>query len=164
MTGTVHANDPIYSKLTFALMEDTGWYLPGRTCRKNYKNLNLDRWYICCVDYSKADEITWGKDAGCDFVKKSCMELMELEGERYFCSTLMSGTTRIFCNHDRTSVGSCNMVKYQGELPSLYQNFRRVPGVPDREAGEVSKTNCIQVFGPINLNRRAWLFAVRRKR
>ena len=65
------------------------------------------------------------------------MELMELEGERYFCSTLMSGTTRIFCNHDRTSVGSCNMVKYQGELPSLYQNFRRIPGVPDREAGEV---------------------------
>ena len=28
MTGTVHTQYPVYSRITFALMEDTGWYLP----------------------------------------------------------------------------------------------------------------------------------------
>ena len=28
MTGTVHTRYPVYSRLTFALMEDTGWYMP----------------------------------------------------------------------------------------------------------------------------------------
>ena len=28
MTGTVHTQYPVYSRLTFALMEDTGWYIP----------------------------------------------------------------------------------------------------------------------------------------
>ena len=59
MTGTVHTNDPLYSRLTFALMEDTGWYLP---------------------DYSQAEPMTWGLNAGCDFAKKSCKELMEEQG------------------------------------------------------------------------------------
>ena len=29
MTGTVHTKDPHYSRLTFALLEDSGWYLPN---------------------------------------------------------------------------------------------------------------------------------------
>ena len=29
MTGTVHTKNPSYSRLTFALLEDTGWYKPN---------------------------------------------------------------------------------------------------------------------------------------
>ena len=115
MTGTVHTNDPLYSRLTFALMEDTGWYLP---------------------DYSKADPLTWGRNQGCDFARKSCMELME-SGPNPFCSTLMSSTTKIFCNHDRSAVGSCNLVQYGESLPLIYQNFDRLEGVSNRDLPKV---------------------------
>ena len=39
MTGT-HTQNPIYSRITMALMEDTGWYLPN---------------------YDLAEELKWGK-------------------------------------------------------------------------------------------------------
>ena len=28
MTGTVHTAKPVYTRLTFALLEDSGWYIP----------------------------------------------------------------------------------------------------------------------------------------
>lgn len=48
MTGT-HTQNPLYSRITMALMEDTGWYLPN---------------------YDLADELSWGKDLGCNFALK----------------------------------------------------------------------------------------------
>ena len=39
MTGT-HTQNPIYSRITMALMEDTGWYLPN---------------------YDLAEDLKWGK-------------------------------------------------------------------------------------------------------
>ena len=50
MAGT-HTQNPVYSGLTFALLEDTGWYQ---------------------VDHTKADHLFWGKYLGCDFAQKSC--------------------------------------------------------------------------------------------
>lgn len=37
MTGTVHTKNPVYSRITFALLEDSGWYLP------NYDMVRLNR-------------------------------------------------------------------------------------------------------------------------
>ena len=56
MTGT-HTQNPIYSRITMALMEDTGWYLPN---------------------YEMADNLKWGKGLGCDFARKSCLEWMDV--------------------------------------------------------------------------------------
>ena len=42
-----------FSKFTFALIEDSGWYK---------------------VDYSMADDLTWGKDGGCNFVESACQD------------------------------------------------------------------------------------------
>lgn len=39
MTGT-HTQNPVYSRLTFALLEDSGWY------KANYR-FNLIGWNIC---------------------------------------------------------------------------------------------------------------------
>ena len=55
MTGT-HTQNPIYSRITMALMEDTGWYLPN---------------------YNMADDFKWGRKLGCDFALRSCLEWME---------------------------------------------------------------------------------------
>ena len=40
MTGTVHTKDPAYSRLTFALLEDTGWYMP------NYQYVSTNIYYL----------------------------------------------------------------------------------------------------------------------
>ena len=50
MTGT-HTQNPIYSRITMALMEDTGWYQPN---------------------YDMAEDLKWGRGLGCDFALKSC--------------------------------------------------------------------------------------------
>ena len=36
-------------------------------------------WYS--VDYSKAHDLTWGKNLGCDFVKKSCYYWMNMRNK-----------------------------------------------------------------------------------
>lgn len=57
MTGT-HTQNPVYSRLTLALMEDTGWYK---------------------ANYSMAQDLSWGKNLGCDFVMKSCKQWMDVK-------------------------------------------------------------------------------------
>ena len=55
MTGTYTQNS-VFSRVTFAFLEDTGWYV---------------------ANYSNAEELSWGKNLGCDFVKKSCKDWIE---------------------------------------------------------------------------------------
>ena len=44
MTGTVHTQNPAYSRLTFALLEDSGWYLPNYELVYNFnKRCNVFR-------------------------------------------------------------------------------------------------------------------------
>ncbi|NXU77946.1 LMLN peptidase, partial [Oreotrochilus melanogaster] len=50
MTGS-HTQNRVFSRITLALMEDTGWYR---------------------ANYSMAEKLDWGRNKGCDFVLKSC--------------------------------------------------------------------------------------------
>lgn len=50
MTGT-HTQNAVYSRLTFALTEDSGWYK---------------------ANYSMAQPLLWGRGLGCEFAMKSC--------------------------------------------------------------------------------------------
>lgn len=61
MTGT-HTQSPIFSRITLALMEDTGWYK---------------------ANYSMASPLTWGRNLGCNFVKKSCKDWITSNQARY---------------------------------------------------------------------------------
>ena len=63
----IYLNSLFINRLTFALLEDTGWYQPN---------------------YEYAQEITWGRGMGCDFAKKSCMELMG-NSDHHFCKDLI---------------------------------------------------------------------------
>lgn len=55
MTGT-HTQNPVYSRITLALMEDTGWYR---------------------ANYHLAQPLKWGRHLGCTFAMSSCKEYME---------------------------------------------------------------------------------------
>ncbi|VDO93562.1 unnamed protein product, partial [Haemonchus placei] len=71
------------SRITLALFEDSGWYQ---------------------VDYSKADDMTFGKGLGCDFVKKSCLSWMKSKkGPLPFC-TRESDLTYTVCEEGRLKI------------------------------------------------------------
>lgn len=61
MTGT-HTQNPVFSRITLALMEDTGWYR---------------------ADYANAKPLAWGKGLGCEFATKSCKEWINNNTFRY---------------------------------------------------------------------------------
>ena len=89
---------------------------------------------------------------GCEFAMKSCKELMERDEKMRnavsldayniqkspFCSTIQDGQGMTLCNHDRSSVGSCNLVQYERSLPKIYQNFEYVENVRRRDIRKVS--------------------------
>ncbi|KAJ8976088.1 hypothetical protein NQ317_011577 [Molorchus minor] len=106
MTGT-HTQNPKISRISLALMEDTGWYL---------------------ANYSIAEEMTWGKGLGCDFAIKSCKEWMAQKMGRGssihpYCNKVKRDPLQTECTDDRTAVALCNLIKHDQELPKLYQNF-----------------------------------------
>jgi len=131
MTGTVHTAKPVYTRLTFALMEDTGWYIPN---------------------YDMAQDISWGLGSGCDFATKSCKELMEkanIENKvTPFCNTLMQNSEKTFCTADRAAIGSCNLVVYDQNLPDIYQNFDAIENVDRRDIRKVGSAVTLADYCP----------------
>ena len=141
MTGTVHSSNPVYSRLTLALLEDSGWYI---------------------TDFSKAQPLSWGAGAGCQFATKSCMELLA-DRDSPFCSTPMESgekvktsenlssltrTIQTTCTADLTSVGSCNLVEYSQDLPEIYQNFKSVAGVEEESVARMGSSVTLADFCP----------------
>ncbi|XP_068726992.1 leishmanolysin-like peptidase isoform X1 [Montipora capricornis] len=110
MTGT-YTQDPVFSRITFALMEDTGWYR---------------------ANYSMADELDWGKGLGCTFTESSCKTWMENHMRMKtsadpFCYTIKKTPLRMRCTHSKQSVALCNLRKYSGAIPEEYQYFNHLP-------------------------------------
>lgn len=106
MTGT-HTENQIISRITLALLEDTGWYT---------------------VNYSMAGTMSWGKNLGCDFVMKSCKDWIAQKTARGlsihpFCNRVKQDPLKTECTNDRTAVTLCNLIEHKRELPTLYQNF-----------------------------------------
>ncbi len=126
MTGT-HTQNSIYSRITLALMEDTGWYLPN---------------------YELADELKWGRGLGCDFAlrcvplfpvfpgharctcemsfRRSCLDWMDRrksvgESIHPFCDKVKRDPLETECTDDRSSVALCNLVQHDNELPPHFQ-------------------------------------------
>ncbi|KAG9511252.1 Leishmanolysin-like peptidase, partial [Fragariocoptes setiger] len=114
MTGT-HTQNSVYSRVTLAMLQDTGWYKPN---------------------YSRADELEWGKNLGCDFVEKSCKSWIDLKRSlnmtiRPFCDKPRGQILTISCTDDRSSKAVCNMKTYEEPLDPMYRNFDYIEGVPD---------------------------------
>ncbi|KAL5460015.1 hypothetical protein EMCRGX_G033425 [Ephydatia muelleri] len=108
MTGS-SANSARLSAITLALLQDTGWYQ---------------------VDFSKAEPLQWGKNAGCQFLLGSCggyikNKLASGGSTEPFCTTITdySQPLKLGCTPDRDAVGFCNMVKQSSKIPPDYQYF-----------------------------------------
>ncbi|XP_026464697.1 leishmanolysin-like peptidase [Ctenocephalides felis] len=118
MTGT-HTQSPVFSRITLALMEDSGWYR---------------------ADYSYAEPLSWGRGLGCDFVMKSCKDWINTKLARSrsihpFCDKLKRDPLQTECTDDRTSVALCNLVEHAEELPRKYQNFDEINHVESGREG-----------------------------
>ncbi|XP_029822205.3 leishmanolysin-like peptidase [Ixodes scapularis] len=116
MTGT-HTQNPVYSRITLALMEDTGWYLPN---------------------YDQAQPLKWGHNLGCDFALKSCKDWIDSRRARGvtihpFCDKVKKDPLETECTESRDSVALCNLVDHGEELEPVFQNFDSIPGVPSNE-------------------------------
>lgn len=71
LSGVISPSTNVLSPLTLALMEDSGWY---------------------AANYNKAAMSPWGHNAGCDFVRKPCLQIQNGQtvvpefGRGYFCT------------------------------------------------------------------------------
>uniref|UniRef100_A0A1B0GDZ8 Leishmanolysin-like peptidase n=1 Tax=Glossina morsitans morsitans TaxID=37546 RepID=A0A1B0GDZ8_GLOMM len=118
MTGT-HTQSPIFSHITLALMEDSGWYKPN---------------------YSMANTLSWGKGLGCNFAMRSCKDWIQLNNAKGhsihpFCSKVKQEPLQTECTNDRTSVALCNLIRHETELPSKYQNFDSINDIKEGDEG-----------------------------
>ena len=116
MTGT-YTQHPVFSRMTLALMEDTGWYK---------------------ANYDMAEDLDWGKGLGCLFVKSNCRTWIanRLAGKlptAPFCATLKQSPLHMRCTHTKLSLALCNLVKYTGNLPREFQYFDRLGKTPVKD-------------------------------
>ncbi|CAG4999932.1 unnamed protein product [Parnassius apollo] len=116
MTGT-HTQNSVFSRITFAMMEDTGWYR---------------------ADYSHAAPLYWGKNLGCRFAMASCKQWLNTQRLRRknpapFCERVKGDPLRTECSARRTAVVLCNLVRHDNILPRAYQHFDILPNVPPGE-------------------------------
>ncbi|NXR77450.1 LMLN peptidase, partial [Pycnonotus jocosus] len=116
MTGS-HTQNRVFSRITLALMEDTGWYK---------------------ANYSMAEKLDWGRNKGCDFVMKSCKFWIDQKRQKKqlispYCDTLRSNPLQLTCRQDQRAVAVCNLQKFPKQLPQEYQYFDSLNGVPAEE-------------------------------
>jgi hypothetical protein len=95
MTGS-SAYDPVYSDITMALFEDSGWYT---------------------VNYTNAQPFFWGRGEGCDFVRPRC----DKWPGAYQCTPAERGFWG--CSFDYKSRGVCSATQYSDALPLWNQYF-----------------------------------------
>ncbi|XP_029069423.1 leishmanolysin-like peptidase [Monodon monoceros] len=113
MTGS-HTQNRVLSRITLALMEDTGWYK---------------------ANYSMAEKLDWGRGLGCDFVRRSCKFWIDQQRQKRqmlspYCNTLRSNPLQLTCRQDQRAVAVCNLQKFPKPLPQEYQYFDELSGVP----------------------------------
>uniref|UniRef100_A0A8W7PTP8 Leishmanolysin-like peptidase n=1 Tax=Anopheles coluzzii TaxID=1518534 RepID=A0A8W7PTP8_ANOCL len=118
MTGS-HTQSSAFSRITLALMEDSGWYK---------------------ANYSMASPLTWGRGLGCNFAMRSCKDWITsntLRGRSIhpFCAKVKRDPLQTECTDDRSSVALCNLVRHTTPLPAQYQNFDSLAHVPVGEEG-----------------------------
>ncbi|KAJ8283002.1 hypothetical protein COCON_G00055210 [Conger conger] len=116
MTGS-HTQNRVFSRITLAIMEDTGWYR---------------------ANYSLSERLDWGRGMGCDFVMKSCKHWMDQQRRSRrvlspYCDMVRTTPLQLTCRQDQLAVAVCNLQKYPQQLPLEFQYFDHIAGVPQEE-------------------------------
>ncbi|GET86518.1 GP63, leishmanolysin [Leishmania tarentolae] len=88
-----------YTALTMAIFQDLGFYQ---------------------ADFSKAEVMPWGKDAGCALLSEKCMKKNITKWPKMFCNS----TEQIFrCPTNRLALGSCVITRNKTAVPPYFQYF-----------------------------------------
>eukprot|EP00741_Cyanophora_paradoxa_P012700 tig00020616_g12270.t1 len=104
MTGSASPS-PVFSPITLALFEDSGWY-----------------W----VNYTVSEPLAWGRNAGCAFVQDRCLSgppsAPVSVNPKYFCTK--SGDDA--CSHNRLTQANCFIYNHRRKgrpVPPEFQYF-----------------------------------------
>ncbi|GET86504.1 GP63, leishmanolysin [Leishmania tarentolae] len=88
-----------YTALTMAIFQDLGFYQ---------------------ADFSKAEVMPWGKDAGCAFLSNKCMKKNITKWPAMFCNS----TEQPFrCPTNRLALGTCVITHNKTAVPPYFQYF-----------------------------------------
>ncbi|KAK7199104.1 major surface protease gp63 [Novymonas esmeraldas] len=90
----------IYSAMTIAAMEDTGFYKGN---------------------YSMAEPMMYGRNAGCGLLTEKCVVNGVSRFPAMFCGS--ANDTKLVCASDRLSVGFCRLVNHPSPLPPQFRYF-----------------------------------------
>ena len=99
MTADADIQDIVYSDLTMALFQDSGWYE---------------------VDYTYTTGVVWGKDQGCTFLQEKCIDENQVPKFSEYC-VLDDDTER--CDFMHLHKGFCNLDDDIEDIPLEYQYF-----------------------------------------
>nr|P43150.1 RecName: Full=Leishmanolysin C1; AltName: Full=Cell surface protease; AltName: Full=Major surface glycoprotein; AltName: Full=Major surface protease; AltName: Full=Promastigote surface endopeptidase; AltName: Full=Protein gp63; Flags: Precursor [Leishmania mexicana]CAA45733.1 metalloprotease gp63 [Leishmania mexicana] len=88
-----------YTALTMAVFQDLGFYQ---------------------ADFSKAEEMPWGRNVGCAFLSEKCMAKNVTKWPAMFCN---ESAATIRCPTDRLRVGTCGITAYNTSLATYWQYF-----------------------------------------
>ncbi|GET93842.1 metallo-peptidase, clan MA(M), Family M8 [Leishmania tarentolae] len=91
-----------YTALTMAIFEDLGFYK---------------------ADFSKAEVMPWGKDAGCAFLSEKCMERGTTMWPAMFCN---DSQDTVRCATNRLGFGACFISAQDTAMPAYFQYFTDV--------------------------------------
>ncbi|KAK7199361.1 major surface protease gp63 [Novymonas esmeraldas] len=90
----------IYSAITIAAMEDTGFYKGN---------------------YSMAEPMMYGRNAGCELVREKCVVNGVSQFPDMFCGS--AKRNKLVCASDRLGVGECDLVNHPSPLPAKFRYF-----------------------------------------
>ena len=101
MNGVASTDQTFFSRMTLALLEDTGYYQ---------------------VNYDKAElGMTYGKSKGCSFLQEKCNSVANSAAGGEFCFS--NSTTDTFCAYDYLGGGLCQATMWETALPSQFRYF-----------------------------------------
>jgi len=110
LMSPVLGNAPLVSRMTLALLEDSGWYH---------------------VDYNYAGPFRYGKGRGCNFLTEPCVQNGNTAFPNTFCTGVATAylcTTGILggnkgCTPDLMGEALCDICRHSAPLPSKFQRF-----------------------------------------
>jgi hypothetical protein len=109
MNPQVLTDNIVYSDITLAVFEDSGWYLPN---------------------YTLGNSINFGFQAGCDFINKKCIfKQTAISSEFCFPDDIQGpfgkgrANTGTFCDFSLLNYGKCDVFDMGFAIPTEYQYF-----------------------------------------
>ena len=92
------SDDVIYSTITLAALQDSGWYLP---------------------DYTVGQTPIFARNIGCSFFSKKCIT----SGVSNYPSLFCDSSNSLTCDAMYLHKSNCNIVTYSSALPTAFQYF-----------------------------------------